>query len=157
LQGAVEIKHVFFSYPARPDVQVLRDLSLNITVGHTVALVGPSGCGKSTVVQLLQRFYDPVRGSVGIDGRDIRELSLRWYRDQVGLVSQEPTLFATSIKENIAMGKPGATDKEIEAAAESANAASFIRRLPEKFDTKVCIYAIPLLNPQYKKVHKVTE
>ena len=137
MQGVVEITGVSFAYPARPDVPIFRNLSLNITAGQTLALVGPSGCGKSTVVQLLQRFYDPATGSVSVDGRDIRTLALGWYRDQVGLVSQEPTLFATSIKENIAMGKPGATDKEIESAAASANAFSFISRLPEQFDTKV--------------------
>lgn len=137
MQGAVEIKEVSFAYPARPDVQVFRNLTLNITAGQTFALVGPSGCGKSTVVQLLQRFYDPASGSVSVDGRDIRTLSLAWYRDQVGLVSQEPTLFATSIKENISMGKPGATDKEIESAAASANVDKFVRRLPEQFNTKV--------------------
>lgn len=136
-----------FAYPARSDVQVLKSLTLSISAGQTVALVGPSGCGKSTVVQLLQRFYDPASGSVSVDGRDIRTLSLGWYRDQVGLVSQEPTLFATSIKENIAMGKPGATDKEIEAAAVSANAANFIRCLPEEYNTKVCgsFPAVPLI------------
>lgn len=151
VQGAVEIKDVAFAYPARPDVQVFRNLSLSINAGQTVALVGPSGCGKSTVIQLLQRFYDPASGSVHVDGRDIRTLSLGWYRDQVGLVSQEPTLFATSIKENIAMGKPGATDAEIESATAAANADKFIRRLPEKFGTKVqnliaflCLHNLPM-------------
>lgn len=136
MQGAVEMQEVSFAYPARPDIQVFQHLSLSVAAGQTVALVGPSGCGKSTIVQLLQRFYDPVSGSVHVDGRDIRTLSLWWYREQVGLVSQEPTLFATSIKENIAMGRPGSTDKEIESAAASANADQFIRRLPEQFNTK---------------------
>ena len=140
MQGAVEIQGVSFAYPARPDVQVFQNMTLSITAGQTVALVGPSGCGKSTVVQLLQRFYDPAAGSVSVDGLDIRTLALGRYRDQVGLVSQEPTLFATTIKENIAMGKAGATDKEIEFAAASANADTFIRRLPEQYDTKVGIY-----------------
>ena len=81
MQGEVEIKEVSFAYPARPDVPVFRNLSLTITAGQTVALVGPSGCGKSTVVQLLQRFYDPATGSVRVDGRDIRMLTLGWYRD----------------------------------------------------------------------------
>ena len=138
------ISNVTFAYPTRADVPVLRNLSLAVPAGHTVALVGPSGCGKSTVVQLLQRFYDPASGSVCVDGRDLRTLSLAWYRDQVGLVGQEPTLFATSIKENIAMGRAGASDKEIEAAAASANAESFIRRLPAQFHTKVrCGHAGP--------------
>ena len=81
MQGVVEITGVSFAYPARPDVPIFRNLSLNITAGQTLALVGPSGCGKSTVVQLLQRFYDPATGSVRVDGRDIRMLTLGWYRD----------------------------------------------------------------------------
>ena len=137
----MEITNVDFAYTARPDVPVLRGLSLIVPANQTVAIVGLSGCGKSTIIQLLQRFYDPcnANGSVSVDGRDLRALSLRWYRDQVGLVSQEPTLFATSIRENIAMGRPGASDKEIEAAAAAANGEGFICRLPQKLDTKVCI------------------
>ena len=135
----MEISNVDFAYPARPDVPVLRGLSFTVPAERTVAIVGLSGCGKSTIIQLLQRFYDPsnAHGSVRVDGRDLRTLSLRWYRDQVGLVSQEPTLFATSIRENIAMGRPGASDKEIEAAVGAANAEAFISRLPERLDTKV--------------------
>ena len=140
MQGAVEIQGVSFAYPARPDVQVFQNMTLSITAGQTVALVGPSGCGKSTVVQLLQRFYDPAAGSVSVDGLDIRTLALDWYRDQVGLVSQNPVLFAATIKENIAMGKSGATDMEIEVAAASANADGFIGRLPEKYNTKVGVF-----------------
>ena len=139
MQGKVEICNVDFAYPARPDVPVLRGLSLIVPALQTLAIVGLSGCGKSTIIQLLQRFYDPcnAHGSVSVDGRDLRALSLRWYRDQVGLVSQEPTLFATTIRENIAMGRPGASNKEIEAAASAANAEAFISRLPERLDTKV--------------------
>ena len=135
----MEISNVDFAYPARPDVPVLRGLSLVVPANQTVAIAGLSGCGKSTIIQLLQRFYDPcnAHGSVSVDGRDLRALSLRWYRDQVGLVSQEPTLFATTIRENIAMGRAGASGKEIEAAAAAANAAGFISRLPQKLDTKV--------------------
>lgn len=152
MKGAVAIKGVSFSYPARSDVPVFTNLTLNIDAGQTVALVGPSGCGKSTVIQLLQRFYDPAAGTVSVDGNDIRKLSLRWYRDQVGLVSQEPTLFATSIKENISMGKPGATDAEIEAAASAANAVNFIKRLPEKFETKVGEKGVQLSGGQKQRI-----
>lgn len=83
MQGQIEITHVSFAYPARPELQVFRNLSLSIPAGQTTALVGPSGCGKSTIVQLLQRFYDPAAGTITVDGIDVRKLSLKWYRDQV--------------------------------------------------------------------------
>jgi ATP-binding cassette, subfamily B (MDR/TAP), member 1 len=130
LQGNVSLNDVHFAYPARPDVKVFSGINLNVEAGQTVALVGASGSGKSTVIQLLQRFYDPAAGTVTVDGHDVRELQLEWLRSQIGLVSQEPTLFATSIRENIAMGRPSASDKEIEAAAQAANAARFIDKLP---------------------------
>ena len=114
-----------------PSPQVLRGLSLTIQPGLTVALVGASGCGKSTVIQLLQRFYDPSGGAVRIDGRDVRALNTRWLRSQLGIVSQEPVLFATTIRENIAYGRDGVTQQEIETAAVAANAHSFISALPQ--------------------------
>ena len=99
--------------------------------GQTVALVGPSGCGKSTVVQLLQRFYDPLSGTVAIDGIDIRELNIKWLRRNIGIVSQEPNLFATTIAENISYGRDGVTQEEIEKAAREANVHDFISKLPQ--------------------------
>jgi ATP-binding cassette subfamily B (MDR/TAP) protein 1 len=98
--------------------------------GQTVALVGSSGCGKSTVVQLLQRFYDPLSGTVYIDGIDIRQLNVKWLRRHIGIVSQEPVLFATTIGENIRYGRDGVTQEEIEKAAMDANVHDFISKLP---------------------------
>ncbi|CAA6655538.1 unnamed protein product [Spirodela intermedia] len=129
--GHVELKNVDFEYPSRPDVPVLRNFSLSVAAGKTLALVGSSGSGKSTVVSLMERFYDPTSGQVLLDGHDIRTLKLRWLRQQIGLVSQEPALFATSIKENLLLGRQEATQVEIEEAARVANAHSFIIKLPK--------------------------
>ena len=133
----MEFKEVHFNYPSRPDVVVLNDLNLEANVGETLALVGPSGCGKSTVIQLLQRFYDVDRGSVLVDGKDVKSLNLKWLRSQIGVVSQEPVLFATTIAENIRYGREGVTQKEIESAAHAANAHDFIMTLPNQYQTLV--------------------
>lgn len=100
-------------------------------------MVGSSGSGKSTVIALLERFYDPSGGEVTLDGVDIRPLRLKWLRAEMGLVSQEPSLFATSIRENILFGKEGATEEEVVAAAKAANAHNFISQLPQGYDTQV--------------------
>jgi ATP-binding cassette, subfamily B (MDR/TAP), member 1 len=131
IQGDIEFRDVYFSYPTRPDEQIFRDFSLAIQSGTTVALVGQSGSGKSTVISLIERFYDPQLGQVLIDGLDVKEFQLRWIRSKIGLVSQEPVLFAASIRENIAYGKDNATDEEIRAAAELANASKFIDKMPQ--------------------------
>lgn len=110
---------------------MLQGLNLKVSVGKTVALVGSSGCGKSTTVQLIQRFYDVSSGSVTLDGCDIRSLNVRWLRSQIGVVSQEPVLFASTIAENIRYGRDGVTDEEIQRAAMEANAHSFISTLPD--------------------------
>jgi ATP-binding cassette subfamily B (MDR/TAP) protein 1 len=135
--GEVEFKNVQFSYPSRPETPVFVSFSLRIPAGRTVALVGSSGSGKSTVIALLQRFYDPSAGEVALDGVDIRRLRLKWLRAQMGLVSQEPALFATSVRENILFGKEDATTDEVVAAAKAANAHSFISQLPQGYDTQV--------------------
>uniref|UniRef100_A0A8C3RYG7 ABC-type xenobiotic transporter n=1 Tax=Chelydra serpentina TaxID=8475 RepID=A0A8C3RYG7_CHESE len=137
LKGEIEFKNINFSYPSRPDVKILKGLNLKVQSGKTIALVGSSGCGKSTTIQLLQRFYDPVQGEITLDGRDIRTLNIKWLRERIGLVSQEPILFATTIAENIRYGREGITDSEIEKAAKEANAFDFISRLPDKFNTIV--------------------
>ncbi|KAB5520944.1 hypothetical protein DKX38_025263 [Salix brachista] len=124
-------------YPARPEVQIFSGFSLQVPSGTTTALVGQSGSGKSTVVSLVERFYDPDSGEVLIDGVDLKKLKLSWIREKIGLVSQEPILFATSIKENIAYGKENATDQEIRTAIQLANAAKFIDKMPERLDTMV--------------------
>ncbi|NXY69814.1 MDR1 protein, partial [Glareola pratincola] len=137
LIGEIEFRNIHFSYPSRPDVKILKGLNLKVQTGKTIALVGASGCGKSTTVQLLQRFYDPVQGEITLDGRDIRTLNVKWLRENIGIVSQEPVLFATTIAENIRYGREDISDAEIEQAAKEANAFDFISRLPDKFNTMV--------------------
>ncbi|CAI5996599.1 unnamed protein product [Closterium sp. NIES-65] len=129
-EGALELREVTFAYPSRPDVPIFQNFSLAVPAGRTMALVGESGSGKSTVVALVERFYDPQSGAVLLDGRSIAALNLRWLRQHMGLVSQEPALFGTSIRQNIAYGKDGATDQEIQEAARLANIHQFISSLP---------------------------
>ncbi|XP_065929444.1 ATP-dependent translocase ABCB1 isoform X3 [Magallana gigas] len=135
--GSVELRNVKFRYPARPEVQVLKGVSLEINRGETVALVGSSGCGKSTIIQLLQRFYDPEEGEVCLDNNNIKSLNLKWLRTHIGIVSQEPVLFATTIAENIRFGKEDVSDEEMIAACKMANAHDFIETLPNKYETLV--------------------
>jgi ATP-binding cassette subfamily B protein len=135
LRGEVEFRAIDFSYPAgRP---VLLQFNLNIRAGEMVALVGPSGAGKSTLMTLLQRLYDPQAGSILIDGCDIRGLKQRSLRQNIAVVLQDPCLFSDSIRDNIAFGRPEATDSQIEAAARAANAHEFIMSLPEGYATLV--------------------
>ncbi|XP_041524049.1 multidrug resistance protein 2 isoform X2 [Microtus oregoni] len=137
IMGNLEFKNVHFSYPSRSGVKILKGLNLKVQSGQTVALVGNSGCGKSTTVQLLQRLYDPTEGVVSIDGQDIRTINVRYLREIIGVVSQEPVLFATTIAENIRYGRENVTMDEIERAVKEANAYDFIMKLPHKFDTLV--------------------
>ncbi|KAJ8445541.1 hypothetical protein Cgig2_012429 [Carnegiea gigantea] len=132
IRGDIELKDVYFSYPTRPNENIFSGFCLSIQKGTTAALVGQSGSGKSTVISLIERFYDPHSGGVLIDGINLKEFQLRWIRQKIGLVSQEPVLFASSIRDNIAYGKDDATIEEIRAAAELANAAKFIDKLPKK-------------------------
>ncbi|GMP84921.1 hypothetical protein CsSME_00038263 [Camellia sinensis var. sinensis] len=150
--GQVDLKNVEFSYPSRAEVPILRNFSLTVPAGKTIALVGSSGSGKSTVVSLIERFYDPTSGQVVLDGHDIKTLKLRWLRQQIGLVSQEPALFATSIKENILLGRPDASLVEIEEAARVANAHSFIIKLPDGFDTQVGERGLQLSGGQKQRI-----
>ncbi|KAI8541582.1 hypothetical protein RHMOL_Rhmol08G0072800 [Rhododendron molle] len=135
--GEVEFKNVEFAYPSRPETPIFTNFNLKIPSGLTVALVGGSGSGKSTVIALLQRFYDPLGGQICLDGIAIDKLQLKWLRSQMGLVSQEPALFATSIKENILFGKEDADMEEIIDAAKASNAHNFISQLPQCYDTQV--------------------
>lgn len=137
VKGDIEFLNVTFYYPSRPDVKILNDLNMQIKAGETTAFVGPSGMGKSTAVQLIQRFYDPSEGKVTLDGHDIRSLNIHWLRSLIGIVEQEPVLFATTIAENIRYGRPGVSTEEIIQAAKEANAYNFIVDLPQKFDTLV--------------------
>lgn len=137
ISAEVEFKHVQFAYPSRPESLIFEDFNLKVPAGKTVALVGVSGSGKSTVVALLQRFYDPIGGEILLDGVVSDKLQLKWLRAKMGLVSQEPALFATSIKENILFGKEDASMEEVIEAAKASYAHDFISRLPQGYDTQV--------------------
>ncbi|KAL2914512.1 hypothetical protein HK105_205861 [Polyrhizophydium stewartii] len=137
LRGDIEFKDVEFTYPTRPDQTILERFSLRIPAGSVVALCGASGSGKSTVGQLIERFYEPQKGTVLLDGTDIRKIDPRWLREHIGYINQEPVLFATSIVENIRYGRPDATDEEVREAARQANAADFIESFPDKYETAV--------------------
>ena len=133
MRGELEFSDVKFNYPTRPDIPVLQGMTLSIGQGCSVALVGASGCGKSTSVGLLERFYDPLSGTVTLDSHDIRTLNLKWLRSQIGLVQQEPVLFGRSIKDNIMYGVPReieVSEEEVVHAAKSANIHGFINNLP---------------------------
>lgn len=149
VSGKVEFRNVEFAYPSRPESIILKDFCFKIPAGKTVALVGGSGSGKSTVIALLQRFYDPLGGEILLDGIPIDKLQLKWLRSQMGLVSQEPALFATTIMENIIFGKEDASMEEIVEAAKAANAHTFISQLPQGYETQVspvCCSALPSMS-----------
>ncbi|TKY61652.1 ABC transporter B family member 11 [Spatholobus suberectus] len=152
IHGEIHLRDVYFSYPARPEELIFNGFSLHIPSGTTAALVGQSGSGKSTVISLIERFYDPQAGEVLIDGNNVKEFQLRWIRGKIGLVSQEPVLFASSIKDNIAYGKDGATVEEIRAAAELANATKFIDKLPQGLDTMVGEHGTQLSGGQKQRI-----
>ncbi|XP_048234162.1 ABC transporter B family member 11-like [Ricinus communis] len=152
IHGDIELRDVYFSYPARPDEEIFNGFSLSIPSGTTAALVGHSGSGKSTIISLLERFYDPKSGEVLIDGINLKEFQLKWIRGKIGLVSQEPALFTSSIKDNIAYGKDDATPEEIRAAAELANAAKFIDKLPQGLDTMVGEHGTQLSGGQKQRI-----
>lgn len=136
-QTHIEFRNVTFSYPTRPNKIVLNEFNLKINKGQTIALCGPSGGGKSTTVGLIERFYDPVGGSIEFLGYDVKTLNVEWYRDQIGYVGQEPTLFNDSIAINIAFGAKGVTREDIVQAAKQANAYDFIMSFEQNFDTPV--------------------
>ncbi|KAK2489337.1 hypothetical protein MC885_004421 [Smutsia gigantea] len=154
-QGALEFKDIHFAYPARPEVPIFQDFSLSIPSGSVTALVGPSGSGKSTVVSLLLRLYDPISGTVSLDGHDIRQLNPAWLRSKIGTVSQEPVLFSCSIAENIAYGAEDpsvVTAQQIEKVAEAANAAAFIHSFPQGLDTVVGEKGVLLSGGQKQRI-----
>lgn len=152
LRGNVRFDHVAFSYPSRKDIQVLKDLSLTANNGEQIAIVGPSGAGKSTIASLLLHFYEPDSGTVYFDERPAREFPLSQLRRQMAFVPQDVILFGGSIKENIAYGKPGASDEEIMAAAKNANAHEFISRFPEQYETIVGERGIKLSGGQRQRI-----
>ncbi|KAI5759209.1 ABCB10 [Gulo gulo luscus] len=154
-QGTLEFRNVHFTYPARPEVPIFQDFSLSIPSASVTALVGPSGSGKSTVVSLLLRLYDPVSGTIRLDGHDIRQLNPVWLRSKIGTVSQEPILFSCSIAENIAYGADdpsSVTAEQIERVADVANAGAFIRDFPQGFNTVVGEKGVLLSGGQKQRI-----
>ncbi len=137
VRGEIRFEQVSFRYPSRPDLPALDGFDLSVRPGETVALVGPSGAGKSTVLSMLLRFHDVQAGTIRLDGVDVRELDPTELREQIALVPQHPTLFAASAADNIRYGRLEATDAEVLAAAEAAEADDFIRELPEGFDSQL--------------------
>ncbi len=133
--GRVEMRHVSFAY--EPNETVLRDVNFEVEPGQMVALVGPSGGGKTTVVHLIPRFYDPIAGQMLIDGHDLRDVSIRSLRENIGMVMQESFLFAGTLRENIKYGRPEATDEEVVQAAIAANAHDFLMDFPDGYETRV--------------------
>jgi ATP-binding cassette subfamily B protein len=133
--GLISLENVTFRYPSRPDTFAIDDFTLDVTSGETLAVVGPSGAGKSTLFQLLLRFYDPESGRIRVDGIDIQNAAPEAVRSRIGLVPQETVIFGTTARENIGYGRPGASDDEIEAAAQAAAADGFIRQLPDGYES----------------------
>ena len=152
LKGEVSFESVCFRYPSRPEVPVLREISLTASAGERIALVGPSGAGKSTLTALLLRFYEPESGRVMIDGRDSREYPLRWLRGQMAIVPQDVLLFGGTIAENIVYGRPGSDDAAIRQAATLANADDFIRAFPDGYSTIVGDRGIKLSGGQRQRI-----
>ena len=152
VRGLVEFEGVTFSYPTRREALVLAGIDLTVKPGEVVAIVGPSGAGKSTIAALLTRLYDPVGGRILVDGRDLRELSPSGLRRVVGVVSQEPILFSSSVADNIRYGRPGATDEEVVMAARAANAHDFVSGFPEGYGTLVGERGVQLSGGQKQRI-----
>ncbi|CAA0383979.1 unnamed protein product [Arabidopsis thaliana] len=152
IRGEVEFKNVKFVYPSRLETSIFDDFCLRVPSGKTVALVGGSGSGKSTVISLLQRFYDPLAGEILIDGVSIDKLQVKWLRSQMGLVSQEPALFATTIKENILFGKEDASMDDVVEAAKASNAHNFISQLPNGYETQVGERGVQMSGGQKQRI-----
>ncbi|KAJ9698332.1 hypothetical protein PVL29_007422 [Vitis rotundifolia] len=150
--GSIELKNVDFCYPTHPKSMVLNNFSLKINGGQTVAIVGVSGSGKSTIISLIERFYDPVSGQILLDGRDLKLFNLRWLRNHLGLVQQEPVVFSTTIRENIIYARHNGTEAEMKEAARIANAHHFISSLPHGYDTHVGMRGVDLTPGQKQRI-----
>jgi ABC-type multidrug transport system fused ATPase/permease subunit len=152
IKGDVSFKNVAFYYPSRKEIQVLKEVSFNANFGQKIAIVGPSGAGKSTIASLLLRFYDINGGEISIDGKNIYDYDLETLRGNMSIVPQDVILFGGTIRENIAYGKPNATEVEIIKAAKQANAYEFIKGFPEKFETIVGERGIKLSGGQRQRI-----
>ena len=151
-KGLVSFESVDFCYPARPDIPSLTGFTASVKPGERVAIVGPSGAGKSTIFQLLLRFYDPQAGHIQIDGVDLTEADPRTFRSLIGMVPQEPIIFSENAMENIRYGHPDACDTDVIAAAEAANAKSFIEALPDGFQTYLGEKGVRLSGGQRQRI-----
>ncbi|MDO5647092.1 ABC transporter transmembrane domain-containing protein [Paracoccus sp. (in: a-proteobacteria)] len=152
VQGRITLEGVTFHYPTRPDQSALDDVSLTIQPGETVALVGPSGAGKTTVIQLIERFWDPARGRVTLDGIDLRDMRRDDFRADIALVPQDPVIFAASAADNIRLGQPDATDAQVQDAARAAHAHDFIAALPQGYDTPLGERGVMLSGGQRQRI-----
>lgn len=152
IMGDISFEHVTFSYPTRKDVEVLKDISFHIAPGEKIALVGHSGAGKSTIIQLLLRFYDPQNGDIRVDNKSIKDYELAAYRKHIGMVPQEVILFGGTIAENIAYGKPEATEEEVITSAKKANAWEFIQKFPDGLETTVGERGVKLSGGQRQRI-----
>jgi ATP-binding cassette subfamily B protein len=151
-RGDVSFDKVTFTYPARPDVRAVDQVSFSVRAGEKVAIVGPSGAGKSTLFHLLLRFYDPTSGTISFDGVPIKSADPQNFRGRIALVPQDPAVFAASARENIRFGRPEATDAEVERAAELAHATEFIRRLPGGFEAQLGERGVTLSGGQRQRI-----
>ncbi|MBR1188070.1 ABC transporter ATP-binding protein/permease [Bradyrhizobium sp. AUGA SZCCT0240] len=151
-RGDVGFENVSFNYPTRPDVRAIDSVSLSVRAGEKVAIVGPSGAGKSTLFHLLLRFYDPASGTISVDAVPIRSADPRELRARIALVPQDSVVFAASARENIRFGRPGASDAEVERAADQAHATEFIRRLPDGFEAQLGERGVTLSGGQRQRI-----
>ncbi|CAM3996552.1 MULTISPECIES: ABC transporter transmembrane domain-containing protein [Pseudoalteromonas] len=150
--AAIELNNITFNYPSRPDVSALRNVTLNIKQGQTVAIVGPSGAGKTTLFELLQRFYDPAHGDIKFHGINIKDLSLNTLRNSMGMVAQNPILFSSDVMHNIRYGNPDATDEQVYAATKHAHADEFIAQLPNGYESFLGEQGVRLSGGQKQRI-----